>query len=391
MEVKTLDSITSTLPQMAEKARELRELLLANAVMIGETPAPTGAETQRVQFLLDRFIEADCSNVSTDEAGNALAMIPGSKGERTIMVSAHLDTPFDRSVDHTVTVKTDGVAGPGILDNAIGLATIATLPVMLERLGIAFEDNLLLMGSSSSLGVGDMKGMRFFLQNNVLPIHAGVLVEGGTLGRLSYAALGLIRAEIRCVVPQDYDFGHFGASGVIPILSRVVQRLRSIPLPREPRTTMIFGNLEAGKAYNSIARSGCLKFELRSEQSGMVSGLRDTIEEIVEEMRHDTKSELTLNVVSKRSTGGIPFSHPMVRCTREIMKELDIKPIIAPSTGELAALLASGLYGVTLGMTFGEKRHELGESAQIDPVFTGIAQLMGVLQAIDGGHCDVED
>ncbi len=388
MDDATLTNILGDLPKYTEDCRQLKELLLANAIMAGEIPAPTFREEERVRFMLDRFTEVGLDKVSTDEIGNATAVLPGSKGEGTILVSAHVDTPFEASVDHTVTVETDRVCGPSVLDNALGVAAVVTLPTLLERLGIELEHNLLLMGSVRSMGKGNMDWMRFFLENNVLPIQAGVLVEGGSLGRLSYRSLGLLRGNVKCVIPKNYDFGQFGASGAIPLVARIVQSLRAIPLPREPRTEMIFGSLTAGNAYNSIARDALLKFELRSEQIGMITSLREQVIETLEEIRHSHSAEITLEEVSKRRPGGLEYAHPLVRAARRILKELDVEPSVAPSSGELAALCEKGVPGLTLGLTVGEHRHEVNECVEIEPVYKGLAQLVAMLKFMDGGIVD---
>ena len=39
-------------------------------------------------------------------------------------------------------------------------------------------------------------------------------------------------------------------------------------------------------------------------------------------------------------------------------------------------------------MTQCEHLNEVGERVEIPPIFTGLAQFFGVLQAIDGGYCD---
>ena len=52
-----------------EAIKPLRERILANLVMIAQMPAPTGLETGRVRFLLDRFVEAGLANATADEAG----------------------------------------------------------------------------------------------------------------------------------------------------------------------------------------------------------------------------------------------------------------------------------------------------------------------------------
>ena len=72
------------------------------------------------------------------------------------------------------------------------------------------------------------------------------------------------------------------------------------------------------------------------------------------------------------------------------MKSLEVKPIVAPSTGELAALIEQDIPGVTLGLTRGQNRHMFDEQVEIEPIFTGLAQLIAVLRALDGGICHEE-
>lgn len=363
---------------------------MANAVMFGEIPGPTGQEQARVRFMMDRFHECGCQSICEDEAGNAIAVLPGNKGERNILVSAHLDTPFHRSVDHTITVHTDRLEGPGILDNSMGLAAVVSLPTLLENLHIELDDNLILMGSSKSLGDGDIAGMQFFLQHNKSPIRAGILIEGGTLGRLSYASLGMLRANIVCRMPEDYDYMRYGAKGAIPVLNTIIRRLLEIPIPQEPPTTITMGTVQAGTTYNTAATKAMLQFEVSSEQTGMVDSIEKQVEGIVNEVAFSSGLRIDFNAVARRRNGSIPYNHPLVEAMRSIMAKLDIRPSISPSTGELAALIHNGIPGITLGLTKGNNRHELNESAQIETMWTGLTNIIGLLQAIDGGFCDEE-
>ena len=50
--------------EFPEALKPLRERILANLVMISQMPAPTGHETGRVRFLLDRFAEAGLSDAT---------------------------------------------------------------------------------------------------------------------------------------------------------------------------------------------------------------------------------------------------------------------------------------------------------------------------------------
>ncbi|QYY35904.1 peptidase [Ruficoccus sp. ZRK36] len=386
-----LSPILETLPDTRKRLKEMREILLANAVMFGEIPAPTFAEAARARFLMDRFTEGGCLSASTDEVGNAVGIVPGTKsGSGCILLAAHLDTPFAKSVDHTVTVQKNGLAGAGILDNALGVAVIASLPIILEKLGIEFEHDLLLMGSTRSLGSGDIEGMRFFLNNNKLPIEAGVIVEGATLGRLSYASLGMSRGVVNCRIPHGYDFSRFGAAGAVAILNRVISGILNIRTPKEPVTQIILGSVEGGTSFNTIAKSGTLRYEIRSEQSGLVGDINRQIESLLGEIRSSSGVTLRLDEVARRHNGGLTYTDPLVSTCRAVMEVLNVDTIVAPTTGELAALIENNIPGVTLGMTYGENRHMQDELVAIDPIFTGLAQLLAVLQAIDKGICHDE-
>jgi len=92
--------------------------------------------------------------------------------------------------------------------------------------------------------------------------------------------------------------------------------------------------------------------------------------------------------VAKRENCGIPFSHPLVKTTRAIMRETGITPNVDPSTGDLNALIRAGHPGVTVGLTTAENLREENETIHLGPLFGGLAQLITLLQAIDQGLCE---
>ena len=70
---------------------------------------------------------------------------PGTENRQTILLTAHADVPFAASVDHNCTVDDGKVHGPGVADNSLGLAILATLPTILERLDIRLKSKLLFL------------------------------------------------------------------------------------------------------------------------------------------------------------------------------------------------------------------------------------------------------
>jgi acetylornithine deacetylase/succinyl-diaminopimelate desuccinylase-like protein len=381
-----LPDVLSKVQGYISPLQELREIVLANTIMCAEIAAPTFGEADLVRFLCDRFTESDLQNISTDEMGNAIGVIPGSLGKdaKNILVAAHVDNIWESGVDHTASVGANAIHGPGVADNSLGAATIATLPIILKRLGIELEHNLVLLGATRSMGRGNLAGLSFFVDNTSVPIDSALCIEGIDLGRLSYSCLGMNRCEILVETPEIKDWQVKGLSTTISELTRIVQRILAIPIPSEPKTSIILGSLNAGSGYNVPPTFANLRFEIRSEMPGMVATIREQILEIIEEANAEQRVKASLEILAHRQPGSIGFSHPLVKATREIMGTLGLKPKIAPSTSELSVLLNRDIPSLTLGVTKGCNKHNFDEAIEIEPIFTGLAQIVGVLQFIDG-------
>ena len=384
----SLESLLKKIPEQMERLKAVRETCLTDAVLLGEIPSPTFGEEERVRLALDRFRENGLDDPEIDEFGNASGTLPGTEGGASILVTAHADSVFSADTPHVLNVGPDSITGPGIADNAIGLAAVVGLPRLLEHLGVRLKDDLLLLANVRSLGRGNLEGARSFLETKQRPIRAGICVEGATQGRLSYSGLGTLRGEITLRIPTNYDWEGFGAAGAISHLTRFVNQLMEIPIPKEPKTKMIFGGLRCGSTFNTSPRRGSLRFEITSEDDDVLHDMEKQVSELSEQFSLETGISVGLEIVAKRENCGIPFSHPLVKTTRAIMDETGITPIVDPSTGDLNALIRAGHPGVTVGLTTAENLREENETIHLEPLFAGLAQLITLLQAIDQGLCE---
>ena len=367
---------------------DLREIFLSNLVMISEIPSPTFEERERVSFILDRFSESNLLNTSTDEYGNALGIIPGTGENKNILLAAHLDTSFDIKTDHSVSVGPSTVTGPAVGNNAAGLAALTILPALIEKLGLKFESNLILMGSSRSLGRGSIGGLRFFLSNTRHPINAGICIEGMKLGEISHRSTGMMRCEIVYNTPENYDWKRFGRIGAIETLSEIITRVREIPIPNKPRTSISFGSFDSGTTYSTVATEGILRFEIRSETEEMVKTLKHQIQDIVAEVSSNYGVEVEMSVVGQRKPGGIPFTHPLTTAARNIMEKMDIKYSVQPNTSELSAFIDRNIPAITLGITNCIRKDKNTEEIEIEPISYGLKILLGLVLSIDRGNYD---
>ncbi len=383
-----VEEIIKQLPQFRDAATAMQEIILANLVMIGEVPAPTGEEGSRVEMILQRLSECGLQNCSSDEQGNGYGVLLGEQGTQNILISAHADTFVSDVVDQTIEVGKERVVGPFVGDNCLALAAMVSLPTLFDRLQIRLKSNLLLIATAKALGRGNLEGLKYFLANSAMPVHAGICLEGVQLGRLNYSCLGMFRGDIVCRLPDDYNWAQYGASGAIIPMNDVISRINKIPLPRRPLTSIVMGSIEGGITYHNIARQVTLRFEVRCEESELLKQIRQQIDNIVAEVSAQSGVRMKLDIFAEREPGGIDISHPMVQSARAIISALALEPMLYPTTSALAAFIDRKIPAITVGVATGERKGELDEideSVLIAPIFTGMAQLAGVILAMDQG------
>lgn len=368
---------------LLELLQSHHELVLANALLLGEFPSPSGGEQDRINFLADRF--ATLQDVSIDEQGNLQAIIPGKNPNFNVLIAAHADTLLTVKADQrlTINVGPESITGPGMADNTIGLATLATIPDLLKKLGIQPEANMILLAHTKSQNSHDLAGLRFFLDNFQRPIHAGLVLEGITLGRLNHTCLGMVQADIICRVHQEPGTRWEAAENAMIIMHRIIRRILEIPIPQEPRTSVILGSLHAGKTFNRPPELARLKLEIRSEEPGKAREIRYQIADILDEISSETASDCSITFPALRKPGGIPFNHPLVIAAREVQDGLGLKTTTGPSYSDLSILIEHDIPALTLGLTTATNLNEADETVALPPLSTGLAQVLGILGKID--------
>lgn len=383
-------SVHRPVEELPEALKPLRERILSNLTMLARLPAPTGREQDRVQFLLDRFLEAGLTDATTDELGNAVGRIRGRRGNRTILVVSHLDDIVRPGVEHEVIVRADRVIGPGVSDNAMGAAVVAMLPTILEHLNIELNSNLVLLGSILSLERGNHRGIRSFLDQYPDDIHFGICVEGIELGRLDFFSIATARADLVCQVRNGGDHSRgYGSESALVVLNQIINRILGIPIPVRPYTIIRMGKLRAGVSYDTEPTRALLGLEIVSHDDEQVDRIIREMEAICFEMSARHPVEAKLDVFFRTRAGGIPFGHRLVTTSIEVMRKLGIEPDQKHTPSEVSEMIARDIPAITLGITRGRKHQRpKPDYVLIEPILRGVAQLVGVILAIDSGACD---
>lgn len=377
------------LPEMAEAIRGMREMILANIVLIGQIPSPTFQEKRRTVKFLDRLSEFQADECTTDGYRNPIGVIRGTdESLPPIFMVAHLDTFFGREVDHNYTVLEDTITGAGVLDNSVSVGVLVSFPEILRRIGVTFKSDIVLAGVIQSLGKGNLRGIRHLLKTWKTPIRGAVIVEGVEIGRLNYYSEGMVRCEITCRISESPARAHRFKPNAILILHEVIDRILEMRLPQKPKNRVIIGKIAGGLKHGIIAYKAKLGFEIHSDSDRMVKEIYGHIQDIVNGISQEYGVELTLETVSNVYASRLPYTHPLVKAAGEVMHVLDIEPMSEPSESELSIFLSKKIPAVTLGLTRGENYHQLNSKMEIEPMYRGVAQVIGVLRAIDEGVCD---
>lgn len=384
-----MNEFLKTLPNLVDEIKAVQDIIITNIVLIGQTPAPTFKEKRRSTVFMERLAEFGVDEVTTDGYRNPIGIIRGTAPDKPpIFVSAHLDTFFDRDIVHNYTVGKNQITGPGILDNSLGVGVMISLPVLFQKLNLKFESDIVLAGAIQSIGKGNLRGIRHLLKTWPTPIRAGICLEGVELGRLNYFSDGMIRGEIQCDISEEKGSFYKFAPNAILILNDVINEIMNLRLTQRPRSRIVIGKIAGGADHGKIAYKAILGFEIRSDSYKMVKSIYNNIRDIVEGICHENEVDLNIRTISNLKANRLKFNHPLVKNSAAVLEALGIKPISKSTESALSIFLSRKIPAVTLGITHGENYYTEKATMDIEPMFKGIAQVIGVLKAIDSGVCD---
>lgn len=384
-----MDEFLEKLPALVDEIKSFSEIIITNIVLIGQTPAPTFREKQRSKLFMDRLAEFQVDEVTTDGYRNPIGIIRGTDpGKSPIFLHVHLDTFYEENQQINYTVRENSITGPGILDNSLGVGVIMSLPAIFKKLGLRFESDIVLAGTIQSIGKGNLRGVRHLLKTWPTPVRGGICIEGVELGRLNYFSDGMMRGEINCNISDDRGSLNEYMPNAIIVLNEVINEIMNIKTSQRPHSRIVIGKIGGGANHGKIATEASLGFEIRSDSYKVVKKNYGYIRDIVEGISHEKQVDLNLKTISNLKAARLRYNHPLVKNAAAVLETLGIKPFSKPTESALSIFLSQKIPAVTLGITYGENVYREEATMEIEPMYKGIAQVIGVLKAIDGGVCD---
>jgi len=386
-----MNNYLDDLPNVARRVGALKETIIANIVLIGETPAPTFKEVQRVNAFVDRISQFAVDECSTDNYNNPIAIIRGSSQDKPpIFAVAHLDT-FSESDEYvSYRVGKNAIKGPDVADNSAGAGVLISLPAVFKELGICFKSDIVLVGVIHSIGRGDLGGTRHLLKTWSGPIRGAVCIEGVELGRLNHSSVGMVRAEISCRTQTSRTSKRKDVVNAIIVVNEVINRILELRLPQRPRSEVVIGKISGGYNHGRAAEEASVGLEIQSDSDDIVKEMAAEIEEIVDSVKRIYDVKMAFNVIGKINSAWLKFSHPLVKSANRVMRRLNLEPVSMSTESDLSIFLSRKIPAVTLCISRSITGKN-GAGIEIDPIFKRIAQIVGVLKAIDEGVCDEEE
>lgn len=382
------------LPAYVEKLKAVKEIILTNIVLMGQTPSiPPGngqpMKYPRAKVFLERMSGGLADECTMDAFGNPYAIIKGtSRSAPPIMLVAHMDTTYPSKNELIYRVTGDAVIGPGLLDNSLGVGVLMSLPHLLEKLELSFKSDIVLIGLTESLRQSNLKSIREILGAWKKPLRSALCIEGGERGRLNYFSSSMIRVEVECDIPKKIGWHSKNGVNAIVVVNEIINNLLEIRLPQRPSTEIIIGQMNSGIEHGKNPLNAKLGFEIHSDSDKMVEETFEKVDDICGNVSHKTGVKIHLKRVSSVAAAKLTYHHPLVQSAMKIMEILEISPRFESSESELSVFLSHNIPAITMGVGLGDNHHKEDEQVMIESIFKGIVQIIGVILAIDGGVCD---
>src|SRR6059036_2275476 len=380
------------------------EATLARQAALSAIPAPTGAEAERAARVAELFREAGLQEVRIDEAGNVSGWFSGNGGTvkdaaapAPVVLSAHLDTVFGPDVDVSVERRGRRLEGPGISDNARGIAALVAVAEAVVTARVRTARPILFAATVGEEGSGDLRGVKHLLNGGrgkgegggghttTAPV-AFIALDGAGMERIVHRALGSRRYHVTFRGPGGHSWAAFGVANPANAVGRATALLADVPTPHAPRTTCAVVRLGGGTGLNSIPQEAWLDLDLRSEDPRALAQLDVTVRAALERAADDENRRRTVGspalrvevqLLGDRPSGMTPRAHPLVQAAVAANRALGRDAELASASTDANVPIALGIPAIALGA--GGKA---GDAHLATEWFENVEGALGIIRAL---------
>lgn len=374
------------------------ERIVEDQVALAEIPSPTGSEAKRAAFVAARFKAAGLSDVHTDSAGNVVASCGGEAGLAPVVICAHLDTVFDAATP--LGVRRDGVrlVGPGISDNARGLATMLRIAEEFGAGRVRARHPVIFAATTGEEGEGDLRGARHLFATAARGACAAVAIDGAGDERVVASALGSRRYRITFRGPGGHSWAAYGSPNALHAAGTLIASLGDLALPARPRTTLTVARAAGGTAINAIPADAWLEVDIRSTSPRELERVDHTLRDLAtyaaeEENAHRRTGTpplaVTIASLGERPAGEVSRDEPIVRVAVEATRLIGRTPEYAIASTDANIPISLGIPAIAIGGGGrGGETHTPAEWFEDDRGAEGVLRALVIVAALAGAGED---
>ncbi len=337
-------------------------------IELTEIPAPPFKEAKRAIRFKQLLEAAGPDKVWIDSLGNVLALRKGKKGDRTVVVDAHLDTVFPEGTDVSVKMKGDTLFAPGISDNTRGLMVMLTVLKALEKAGIETNDDVLFVASVGEEGVGDLRGVKYVVEKSKLKIDSWISIDGTNIDDVINGALGSYRYKVTINGPGGHSWSAFGLGNPHHAMAKGLNYFADAATrftATGNKTSFNVGRTGGGTSVNSIPFESWAEVDMRSESPKQLNtidsifkaSLKKGLDEYNAGLKTGPALTLTIQQIGNRPSGATAEKQPLVQRTLAAAKYFVASPHLSIGSTNSNTPIAHNIPAVTIG-TGGKSNNE---------------------------------
>ncbi len=368
-----------------EFIRSIEPETIEEQIKTAEIPSPTFKEGKRAAYYKQRFTDLGLSKVRIDAAGNVIGERPGSDPSKTLVIAAHLDTVFPEGTD--VKIKREGplLIGPGIGDDARGLAVMIAIVRALNDAKIATKSNVVFVADVREEGLGNLGGVGHLVNQEMkgkITHFIGLDASGFDIVNRE---IGSNRYKVTFRGPGGHSYFEFGRPSAIHALGRAIDAISKLFVPADPRTTYNVGKIDGGTTVNSIAQAASMEVDLRSVNAANLANLDKDFRKAVEKALSDENeskrdaARLTVDIqlIGERPVGLQAADAQIVQTILASDRALGIKSNLTASSTDSGMPMRYGIPSVTIGSGGRwQGMHSVGESFDSTDSYLGTQRVL---------------
>jgi len=363
------------------KLGDMDEKILNEIEKIQSIPAPTFQEQNRARYIYNSFLLLGLKSVEIDSIGNVIGFLPGINDFPPIVVSAHLDTVHDLTINHQIRKELSRWIAPGIGDNVVSLAIILVLIDYFKGESNRTKGGIWFVANVQEEGLGNLSGIKKIVDRFTNNVKAYVVLEGIGLGTIYHRGLSVKRYQLEFETTGGHAWGDFGKKSAINELIKMMNKIMQIEIPKSPRTSLNFGEVSGGKSINSIANFAQCKFEFRSIEPHQLLSIENKIKRILKS-NQDPELDLSLKEIGGRPFGEISETHWLVELAKESLIHSGVLPNLSIGSTDANYPLSLGYPAICICLARGGNVHTLNEFIDLNSLRLGFSIIQNIIENI---------